>query len=142
MKYLKCSVYLFVIILTLISCGKAESSDTQREIFGTWKLSHVLSDIGNGEGKWEKVDDGYEYSFSSDNTFTSNRFKNCSTGNYTLEIDELSLDFDFESTSGENELFAKGILVEKITFDSDDLIINPTYIFCVEACGWKFKKID
>jgi len=49
---------------------------------------------------------------------------------------------DYNTIRIGNETIKDGILIEKITFESDYLQINLTYITCVEACGWRFDRID
>lgn len=140
MKYLKNSVGIFAVLLMMVSCDKSEELNAQSEIHGTWQLTETLIDNGNGESVWRDVENGYEYTFRSDNTFSSNKFDECQEGNYNIESDELSLDFNCESVTIGNQII-EGTLVERISFDGDELIINPTYVNCVEACGWKFEKV-
>lgn len=141
MKYLKCSISFLLIVATLVSCEKSDETSSLNDIIGTWKLSEVLIDSGNGNGTWNQVNDGYKYTFKSDNTFYSSRFTECSLGTYVLKADELTLDFDCDSLTIGNETI-NALLVENIKFDSNDLIIKPTYINCVEDCAWKFSKSE
>lgn len=140
MKFLNISVVMLLCLMSLIGCEKSEKLTPQEEIIGTWKLSEIYIDIGDGSGEFNKVENGYEYKFNTDNTFTSTRFADCQKGNYALNIDELTLDFDCESIKIGNRIL-EGSLIEKIDFDSDALILTPTYIICIEGCGWKFEKI-
>lgn len=141
MRYL---IYLISFLFTsasMISCEKSDEISSQNRILGTWKLTEVLIDSGNGNGTWQEVENGYEYMFNFDNTFSSSRFPECTLGTYELRASELTLDFDCDSLIIANKTI-DALLVENITFESNDLIINPTYINCVEDCGWKFSKSE
>lgn len=131
------------LVLTMFGCSNDdnESPLQEKSIIGTWKLIEIYNDSGDGNGRWNSVEDGYTYNFSANGEFTSTRFSECGNGNYSIVSNELSLDFDCEGfTAGiENP---DGIFIELFTFESNYVILTPTYLTCIEGCGWKFKKIN
>ncbi|WP_217900268.1 lipocalin family protein [Lutibacter agarilyticus] len=130
-----------IFTILLIGCDNDDSNDNEKSIVGTWQLIEIYSDIGDGKGKWNSIENGYKYEFDSENRFTSDRFSECQSGTYTLNENELILDYDCDGFTAGIET-PEGTFVERITFESDKLIINPTYLMCVEGCEWKFQKID
>ena len=119
MKSLKVTLGLVLFLLSLVACEKSEKTDYQSEIYGIWKLTEVLSDIGDGNGQWREIENGYEYIFYPGGTFTSTRFTDCTVGIYTVNADELTLDFDCENITIGNTEIPNGILIENISFESD-----------------------
>ena len=136
---LKFSITL-IFIISLFGCNSNNDELNTSTIVGTWQLVEIYQSIG-GPGNWNDVENGYKYTFLNNGNFSSNRFSECSNGTYSIESNELILDFSCaEFTTGFEK--PEGILIEKITFESGYLFINPTYIFCVEGCNYKFKKIS
>ena len=141
MKSIRYLIILLITAATMLSCGKSGQTPLLKDIIGTWKLSEVLIDSGNGNSKWNDVIDGYEYTFNPDSTFQSSRFPDCPLGSYFLRADELTLEFDCDSLLIGNRK-VDAVLVESITYDSNDLLINPTYTSCLEDCSWKFSRVE
>ncbi|MGL1885571.1 MAG: hypothetical protein OCD76_03560 [Reichenbachiella sp.] len=131
-----------LIIIMLSGCSNSDDEiKTEQSIIGNWKLIEVYSDIGDGSGDWNSVENGYSYSFSSNGEFTSTRFSECSSGTYTINSDELTLVFDCSgfTTGIENP---EETFVENYAFELNTVILVPTYLNCDEGCGWKFKKMN
>lgn len=139
MKSITIKLITILITISMLSCSKSEDSDTQRDIIGSWVLSSSLFDIGNGMPEWNDVENGHTFSFKLDSTFTSSKFTDCSTGVFSLEGGQLTLDYDCDSLLVAGE-FVESILIEKIDFDGGNIILQPTYINCVEECGFRYEK--
>ena len=136
----KCGI-IVIAIISFFGCNN-NSDEIHKEsiIIGTWQLVEIYQSVG-GPGNWNDVENGYKYTFLSNGDFFSNRFSECTNGTYSTELNELILDFGCDGfTTGIEK--PEGIFIEKITFESGYLFINPTYIFCVEGCNYKFKKIS
>jgi len=112
-----------------------------KKLFGTWKLVEVYSNTGADSGVWNTVENGYTYTFLSNSQFSSERFLECENGMFSLENNELILDFECDDFTAGIES-PQGTFVEEITFESNSFILIPTYLNCIEGCGWKFMKID
>ena len=125
-----------------MGCSNNDENKTEENsIVGTWKLIEIYNNPGFGSGSWNTVDNGYTYTFSTNGEFTSTRFTECSSGIYSIESNELSLDFDCDGfTAGiENP---EGTFIEQFAFESSNVVFTPTYLNCIEGCGWKFEKIN
>ncbi len=129
-------------ILAILGCSNDdENIKEENSIVGTWKLIEIYNDTGDGSASWDSVENGYTYSFSLNGEFTSTRFSECSTGNYSMNSNKLTLDFNCDgfTTGIENP---EGTFIEDYTFESTRIILVPTYLSCDEGCGWKFEKIN
>jgi hypothetical protein len=141
MKYTTSLAVIFIFISTIFSCSNNDDSlNLEKSLVGEWQLVETYVDPGDGSGSWQKVDNGFFYIFSPNGQFTSNRFSECKSGKYAVVLNKLTLDYNCEgfTTGVENP---EGIFVEEITFESSNMIMKPTYLFCIEGCGWKFKRV-
>lgn len=129
-------------LFTGSSCSKDRADEPEiNSLIGTWKLIEVK--IGNGGGKtqWERVEDGYTYTFNGDSSFTSTRFQECSNGSFTITDTHLVLDFSCDGfTAGIESL--EGTFVENFELNSKFLILSPDYMNCDEGCSYRFKKVQ
>lgn len=140
-KKLKIGI-LSLLTIAIIGCSSDdEKIEAEQSIIGTWKLIEVYLDPGDGSGNWSSVENGYTYNFLANGQFTSTRFSECSTGNYVIDSNQLTLDFDCDGfTTGIEE--PEGTFIENYTFESNTIILVPNYILCIEGCGWKFEKVN
>jgi hypothetical protein len=67
-------ILLLVILVAIsFSCNKDDNnSNTNSIIVGQWKLSHILSDPGDGTGTFQPVESGKTLIFRPDNIVTCN----------------------------------------------------------------------
>lgn len=138
------SLFLIIFSATVFfGCEKEERTETEpiTSIIGTWQLIEIYSDPGDGSGGWNSVENGYKYTFSSNNKFKSDRFSECTNGEYNIDSNQLILNYDCEgfTTGIENP---QGTFIEEISFTASNMILRPTYLGCIEGCGWKFKKLQ
>lgn len=49
------NIYLMLWIVLLLSSSCKKNENTSTEIYGTWRLTEALADIGNGKGKYQTV---------------------------------------------------------------------------------------
>jgi hypothetical protein len=140
-KKLKIGI-LSLLTIAIIGCSSDdEKIEAEQSIIGTWKLIEVYLDPGDGSGNWSSVENGYTYNFLANGQFTSTRFSECSTGNYVIDSNQLTLVFDCDGfTTGIEE--PEGTFIENYTFESNTIILVPNYILCIEGCGWKFEKVN
>ncbi|WP_159439336.1 lipocalin-like domain-containing protein [Tenacibaculum agarivorans] len=133
---------LSLLAILLIGCSSdSKNVEIENSIIGTWKLIEIYNDSGDGTGSWKPVENGYTYNFSIDGQFTSTRFSECSSGNYTIDANQLTLDFDCNGfTTGIEK--PEGIFIENYAFESNTVVFIPIYLNCVEGCGWKFEKLN
>jgi hypothetical protein len=63
---------LAVIILTVISCSKNDDDTSSNLLKGTWKLTEVLADPGDGSGTFNSVNSNKNLIFSNSGNLSSN----------------------------------------------------------------------
>ncbi|WP_445731196.1 hypothetical protein [Mariniflexile sp.] len=134
-------ILLFSIILSFSSCSQNDEGKIDNiSIVGTWKLIEVYSSDGGSQPRWFSVDNGYTYTFESNGTFNSTRFSECQTGKFSFTSRQLILNYDCKDFTSGIESPA-GTFVENFTKNNNEIILKPTYITCIEGCGYKFIKI-
>lgn len=130
-----CSILL---ACTFTGCSTDGEWD-ETSLPGTWQLDAVYSSAG-GPGSWSSAQNPYTIKFQRDGKFYSTRFEDCEQGIYTVTANELTLNYTCEGFSpgiGDPE----GFLVENLTFIGKFMHLKPKYLFCVEGCEFKFRKI-
>lgn len=133
---------LLAAVLFLISCDTYQSGPINADemsIAGKWTLTEAYISSG-GEPYWTDVESGEEITFFDDGRFTSNRFTECTTGNFSIAENELLLEYDcvgFDAVS-ENE---EGLITYSLEFFTDYFIVTPTSgPICVEGCSYKYTN--
>ena len=134
-------ILIFSILIIFINCANDDTNKQENSIIGTWKLIETYGSDGGSNPQWSTITNGYSYTFNQSGNFTSNRFSECSEGKYSISGDDLILDYGCNgfTTSIENP---EGTFIEKFIFERGNLILTPTYLTCIEGCGYKFQKIE
>ncbi|MEM8887889.1 MAG: lipocalin family protein [Bacteroidota bacterium] len=136
-SYLSC---LFMIMF-LFACEREMQDPTQEDsLIGTWQLSEAFYSIG-GAGSWNKVEEGFSYTFEENGVFRTTKFEDCSSGKYIVEGDKIRMKYDCGNPLPDFAN-AEGELVEQFKFIGKHLHINPAYVFCTEPCDSKFIRIE
>lgn len=124
---------LVLLLLSLLSCKK-ENNDNHI-IVGTWKLSEILSDPGDGNGTYIPVESDKTITFNTNGELYSNGdlcsllpdTKKSTKGTYSLDS------FTFTSQDCNHSNLEYNFVIE----DNHLTIIYP----CIETCRAKFLKI-
>lgn len=140
---MKTFIYLFISSFILWNCASEKPDAFENfdgsHLVGKWKLEETFISNG-GEGQWVTVNDGEEYVFLNNGTFTSNKYSECFSGQYFIEGNSLLLQYncnDFE-TDAENEA---GFITFNLKLNDNYFIATPTSGFiCVETCKSKYIK--
>ncbi|SCY08198.1 hypothetical protein SAMN05192588_1045 [Nonlabens sp. Hel1_33_55] len=119
-----------LLLITVNSCDNTKN--TSNELVGTWRHVESLSDIGDGNATFHRVNSKKTMTFNTDGTVTSN--ENVCTGNNFQEGSTADWDTD-------NESFSLGDCQATYSYDADieELIINYQ---CIEACGEKYIRFE
>jgi len=131
-------IYCLLFLGLFVNCTSTDNSPQENSIFGSWQLIEYF-DIYGTNPPWNPVDDGYLYTFNEDGTFYSNRFNECLEGVFSLNNNELTLEYGCEGFTTGMET-PEGVFVEQITFENNTLILTPTYMNCDEGCGYRFVR--
>lgn len=132
---------ILIFTILLLSCSNDDNKPQENPLKGTWKLIETYSSDGGSNPQWTSVENGYTYTFNSNGTYSSTRFSECSTGEYTITDSTLTLDYDCEDfdTGIENP---PGTFIENYVFEDQKIILTPTYLNCDEGCGYKFERVE
>ena len=123
-----------IVLITLTSCSKKENQATSNVLVGSWKLTDVLLDPGNGSGTFVPVSSNKTLIFNTNGNLTSN-------GNIcdlSIESNTSSTGTYSESNSTINSASCQNtsILCEVI---GTTLILNYP---CIEPCKAKYIKVQ
>ncbi len=133
---------IFCILGILVSCSSNEEAG-DANLVGTWKLSEVNNDPGNGSEVYQKVKSAKTLVFQSNNEVTSNgslcentiTSDSQSSGIYTIDQDTSSSGTIVSSTCDydlSNPLLAIHFEIKKSTL--------YVYYPCIEGCSAKYIK--
>jgi hypothetical protein len=142
MKSIKKFKILFVVTIIFFGCAGNEDSltvNSNNSILGSWKLIEASISSG-GPQSTVTIENGEEFKFSDNGSFTSTKYPACSIGSFSTEAKELILKYGCSTfTTGiEN---AEGNITYQVTFKSDYITLTPTSVICIEGCSYTYKKI-
>ena len=131
MKTIKLFCALTTVILA-VSCNDNDNIQNNA-INGSWRLTEVLSDPGDGSGTFSPVVSSKTINFSNDGTLTCN-------GDICNMTSEASVVTTGTYTSAQNTINADcfGDYTYTYTISGNTLIINYP---CIEPCKAKFVRI-
>tara|TARA_R100000935_G_scaffold18989_1_gene36605 strand:+ start:164 stop:598 length:435 start_codon:yes stop_codon:yes gene_type:complete len=113
-------------------------SSKDNPIIGNWKLVEAYISSG-GPQYWVNIENGEGITFTSDGLFSSNRFSECTNGEFSIELNELFLNYSCSgfTTGFENP---EGAITYTMTFESNYLLLTPTSVTCIEGCSYKYIR--
>ncbi|MFF5380571.1 hypothetical protein [Pedobacter suwonensis] len=114
------------------SCKKSDySNDGKGEVYGKWKLTETLFDIGNGQGKYTKVSGGAKYLILEKSVDKAGIIKGDAIPNlFSFKIlDSVQM----EVYSDNNKMPA----IFRYRASAKSLELNPP---CIEGCGYRFIR--
>jgi hypothetical protein len=132
---MKKSIYLLILLGILFSCNKNDNETTTNSaLVGSWKLTAILADPGNGNGIFNPVISNKTIVFDNNGNLSSNGTicdmstdsNTSSTGNY------IEANTSIISSSCQN-------LTIKYELSGNTLILNYP---CIEPCKAKYIKIN
>ena len=130
-----------LLIILSFGCDKSDDAgiDSENSIIGSWKLAEAYLSSG-GPQYWVTIESGEEFKFLNNGIFSSNKYSECISGNFSTELNKLILNYDCNgfTTGFEN---SEGAITYEITFESNYFLLTPTSVICIEGCSYKYKKI-
>ena len=125
-----------IVTFSLLSCSNEESlvqpDLSLSGIVGKWKLTEAYVSPG-GETTWQTVEDGFEYTFGANGSFSSNAQIQCD-GNYDLDGENINVIARCEGSEVDNSYTL--IIMSQ---EENELVL--TNQGCIEECIYKFKKL-
>ena len=109
-------------------------------LVGKWKLTKAYISSG-GPRYWVDIENGDEFEFFENGTFSSNRFSECMNGNFLIEESDLLLEYNCSefNTGLEDE---EGFITYRLEFFTDFFMLTPTSgPICIEGCSYKYQSI-
>lgn len=135
-------LFFLWVLFSFFACSSDKSENNQKtSITGKWQLIEEYGSIAGEEPQWVSVENSYFYTFTKDDNFTSNRFSECQTGNFSLTNTQLILDFGCAGFTAGIET-PEGTFIENYSLENGFLYLSPNYLTCDEGCSYKFEKIN
>lgn len=123
---------LLAIVTIIVSCKKSDNNnDRPGEVYGKWKLTETLYDIGNGQGKYTKVTGEAKYIKVEKSGNQAGKFKGDAMPNL--------LSFKILD-SVRMEVYSSNYQMPTIfryQVSANSLELNPP---CIEGCGYRFSR--
>ncbi|GGI25450.1 hypothetical protein [Pedobacter mendelii] len=118
---------IFALLLTTIILSCKKNTESSNEIYGKWKLTETLFDIGSGQGKYTKVTGPDKFIiFDKSGEIQGDAMPDFIR--FRL-IDSVKI-----------ELFSNAYVMpitHRFKVSGNNLTINPP---CIEACGLRFTR--
>jgi hypothetical protein len=123
---MKILISFCLICLGFVSCTKNDTVDSHRSIIGKWILKQTLADIGDGSGQWESTSTSH-IEFKASGLLTEKGFSDLKK--YEI-LDSVEIEF----------FRADNLKIEyRYKINGPDLYLKPP---CIEACGFKFSRLE
>jgi len=138
---MKSKLSILALLLIFIGCDvENEPQNANEELLnGKWKNTEAFISSG-GPQYWVDVDNGEEIQFLSNDTFSSNRYTECTRGTFSIEDSTLTLKYacpGFDPTAANEE----GLITFSIAYESNAFLLTPTSgPICIEGCSYKYQK--
>ncbi|AUC75706.1 lipocalin family protein [Olleya sp. Bg11-27] len=132
---MKTITLLLIAALTLVSCDNDDDSNTptsETTIIGTWQLTHVYMDPGDGSGDFTSVTSSKTLTFDADGTVSSN------TDMCTVASQTTSPTTGTYTTDGEINVDQCQNITLDFQLEQNTLIV---YFPCIEACVEKYERL-
>lgn len=120
---------MFTLLVLLFSCHKNEEELAPASLAGTWKLTEVLADPGDGSGTFQPVSSNKKIVFINNNKVTSNG-----------AICDMSIESNFATTTTYSESTRTIDCQNRpVQYELNGNTLILSY-FCIEGCQAKYTK--
>lgn len=123
-----------LLLLSLFSCNKNDQEFTPASLAGTWKLTEMLQDPGDGSGTFQPVNSNKKIVFISDNKVTSNGIL-C---DMSINSDTFTTGSYSETTKTINPSDCQNLTIN-YELNANSLILSYQ---CIEGCRAKYIKVQ
>ena len=131
---MKKSILLLLLLNLLISCNKNDQELAPASLIGTWKLTEILQDPGDGSGTFQPVNSNKKIVIVNSNQVTSNGVL-C---DMSINSDTFSTGSYSEATKTINPYDCQNLTIN-YEVDASSLILSYR---CIEGCRAKYIKVE
>lgn len=132
---MKKSILLLAMLNLLFSCNKNEQElASNPTLAGTWKLTEVLADIGDGKGTFQTVDSNKNIVFIGNDKVASNGIL-C---DMSIESNSSTTGTYSEANNTINPSNCKNLTIKYELKNNSLILFYP----CIEACQVKYIKVQ
>jgi Lipocalin-like domain len=131
---MKNSILLLILLNLLISCNKNDQELAPASLIGTWKLTEMLQDPGDGSGTFQPVNSNKKIVFVISNQVTSNGV----ICDMSINSDTFSTGSYSEATKTINPYDCQNLTIN-YEVDASSLILSYR---CIEGCRAKYIKVE
>lgn len=131
---MKKSILLLLLLSLLISCNKNDQELAPASLIGTWKLTEMLEDPGDGSGTFKPVNSNKKIAFINNNQVTSNGIL-C---DMSINSDTFTTGSYLEATKTINPSDCQSLTIN-YEVDANSLILSYR---CIEGCKAKYIKVE
>jgi len=125
---------LLLLLLSLFSCNKNDQELAPASLVGTWKLTEMLEDPGDGSGTFKPVNSSKKITFINSNQLTSNGIL-C---DMSINSDTFSTGSYSETTKTINPSDCQNLTIN-YEVNANSLILSYR---CIEGCKAKYIKVE
>jgi hypothetical protein len=131
---MKKSILLLLLLNLLISCNKNDQELTPASLIGTWKLTEMLQDPGDGSGTFQPVNSSKKIVFINSDQVTSNGIL-C---DMSINSDTFTTGSYSETTKTINPSDCQNLTIN-FELNANSLILSYR---CIEGCRAKYIKVQ
>ena len=131
---MKKSILLLLLLNLLISCNKNDQELAPASLIGTWKLTEMLQDPGDGSGTFQPVNSNKKIVFVNSNQVTSNGVL-C---DMSINSDTFTTGSYSETTKTINPSDCQNLTIN-YEVNASSLILSYR---CIEGCRAKYIKVE
>ncbi|MBA4275728.1 lipocalin family protein [Flavobacterium sp.] len=125
---------VLLLLLSLFSCNKNDQELTPASLAGTWKLTEMLQDPGDGSGTFQPVNSNKKIVFISDNKVISNGIL-C---DMSINSDTFTTGSYSEANNTINPSNCQNLTIN-YELNATSLILSYR---CIEGCRAKYIKVQ
>ncbi len=135
MKYL---LFIFPIILLLVSGCSNDENPTASKLNGKWQLMEVYfyNDLSDEYSGWFPAEQSHFLKFDSNFTFSSDEYPSCTKGFFNCNSNSIKLSYNCPQSDF-------SVAYNIIELNESTLIISlQQNIYCLGICQYKFTKVS
>lgn len=131
--------FLLILIIFSTGCSEDESKQQDKLLQARWQLFETFTHPPSGNG-WDEVENGHIITINTDNSFISNQFQDCNSGNVVFSENEIQLIYDCEGFTANFEA-PEGTFKYSYLLIENVLELTPLNFNCFEGCKYRLTRL-